>query len=296
MKEIRKVNELKRNYETFIDYIDVSNKTIESYKNGLKSLFDYLELNNITNPNRNDIKAYRDYLLTVSSANTVNSYMTAVREFFKYLKTVGVYENIAQDIKGAKTSLTPKKQVLSEEKVKEIYNSLTDKREKALFGLLITTGLRGIEVSNALIEDIKYHNGEIVLWVQCKGHLSKDEYVKIPEQVFEDIKAYANGRTNGFIFVGNGNKNNGNGLTTKTIRLIIKSIFKRFGLDSDGFSLHSTRRTFSTIAYNNGADIYSIQQVLHHKNISTTTIYLKSADRNKNNTELQVSNCLFKEV
>lgn len=297
MREIRKRDSinLKRNYETFIDYIDVSNKTIESYKNGLKSLFEYFEAHNIINPSRNDIRAYRDILITSHSANTVNSYMTAIREFFKYLETYKLYENIAKDIKGAKTSTIPKKQVLSEQLVQQMYGSLTDKREKALFGMLITTGLRGVEVANAMIEDLKYYNGELVLWVQCKGHNAKDEYVKISDQIFNDIKDYVGNRTNGFIFVGAGNKNNGKQLTIKTIRLIIKNIFKRFGLDEDGFSLHSTRRTFGTLAYENGSDIYAIQQVLHHKSINTTTIYLRSADRNKNNAEYNVSNCIFKE-
>ena len=293
MRELIKQNVcLKREYETFIEYIDVSQKTIESYKNGLKSLFEYFERNNIVEPTRKDIKSFRDELKSNCSSNTVNSYMTGVREFFKYLEMLKLYENISDGIKGAKVSKTPKKQILSKEQVTTIYKSLTDKREKALFGLLISTGLRGVEVANARIEDLKYYNNEITLWIQCKGHTQKDEYVKISDKVFNDIKEYVGDRKTGYLFVGNGNNNNGKQLTTKTLRLTIKNIFKRFDLDSDGFSLHSTRRTFATIAYDNGADIYSIQQVLHHANISTTTIYLNSADRNKNNTEYGVSACL----
>ena len=70
-----------------------------------------------------------------------------------------------------------------------------------MFSLLITTGLRGIEVARAKIEDIKIHNGEVVLWVQCKKHDSKDEYAKLSNQVLEDIKNYIGNRTNGYIFV-----------------------------------------------------------------------------------------------
>lgn len=299
MKEIRKMNNgiLNKEYETFIDYIDVSNKTIESYKNGIISMLEYFELHSIVNPNRNDIKSYRDWLLSSHSSNTVNSYMTGIREFFKYLEMVGVYQNVAKDIKGAKVSTTPKKQILTKQQVVNIYHSLSDLREKALFSLLVTTGLRGVEVANARIEDIKKYNDEIVLWIQCKGHSSRDEFVKIPENVFQDIRNYVGNRTSGYIFIGDSNRNKGQQLTTKTIRLIIKTILRRFGLDEDTLSLHSLRRTFASVAYENGADIYSIQQVLHHKSINTTTIYLRSSDRNKNNTEYSVSDCLFnKEV
>lgn len=296
MLEIRKEYDLFKNYESFIDYIDVTQKSIEGYKNGIKNLKLYLDENGIDNPTRSDIKKYRDYILTCYSANTVNTYMTAIREFFKYLQMLGIYSNIALDIKGARTSTTPKKQVLAESQVQEIYNNLTDKREKALFGLLVTTGLRGVEIVDARIEDLRVFNNEITLWIKCKGHSEKDEYVKISEIIFSDLKEYLEGRKEGYIFVGNGNNNRNNKLTTKTIRLIIKNIFKRFGLDDESMSLHSTRRTFATLAYENGSDIYSIQQVLHHKSINTTTIYLKSADRNKNNSEYNVSKCLIGEM
>lgn len=293
MLEIRRGElNLSKEYETFIDFIDVSEKTIKNYKIGIGNFMEYLKKNNISNPTRNDIRNYRNNLIHDYCSNTVNSYMTAIREFFKYLSTYGIYENVVEGIKGAKTSLTPKKQILTKEQVGLIYNNLADKRERALFSLLITTGLRGIEVAESKIEDLKLHNGEVVLWVKCKGHDEKDEYVKIPTQVLNDLKEYIGERTEGYIFVGNGNNNRNNKLTTKTIRLLIKNIFKRFGIDSDNISLHSTRRTFATIAYENGVDIYSIQQVLHHRSIATTTIYLKSADRDKNNSEYKVADCL----
>ena len=51
---------------------------------------------------------------------------------------------------------------------KEIYNSLTDKREKCMFGLMVVTGLRANEVALAKLDNIKLYNGEVVLFVKCK--------------------------------------------------------------------------------------------------------------------------------
>ena len=206
---------------------------------------------------------------------------------------MGIYKNITENIKGVKISKLPKKQVLNVNQVKQIYNSLTDLREKCLFGLMITTGCRGVEVSNAKLEDIKYHNGEIVLWIQCKGHQDKDEYVKLSNQVLEDIKKYVGDRKQGYIFTSTSNHNNGGGVTTTTLRRIIKNIFKRFGLDSDTFSLHSLRRSNAVISYENGSSIYDIKQVLHHSNINTTTRYLQQVNRDKNKTEYIVSDVVL---
>lgn len=279
--------------ESFIDYLDVDDLTLKAYRVGINNFMNYLKDNEIKQPVRDDVIAFRNELRKKYSSNTINSYMIAVRSLFKYLDIHKLYENICLNIKGAKYDTTPKKQVLTIEQAKKIYSNLTDLREKCIFSLLITTGLRGIEVSRAKIEDIKIYNGEVVLWVQCKKHDSKDEYVKLSNQVLEDIKAYIGERTSGSLFVSTSNENYGEGISTTSIRKIIKNIFKRFGLDSDTFSLHSMRRSSAVISYETGSSIYDIQQVLHHKSINTTTRYLKQVNRDKNKTEYNVANTIL---
>lgn len=287
------LHKLQEYEESFIDYLDVDDLTLKAYKVGINALFEYLKGKSIKTPNRNDIIAFRDMLRANYSSNTVNTYMIAVRALFKYLEIHKLYKNICVDIKGAKYDNTPKKEILSIEQAQNIYKNLTDLREKALFGLLITTGLRGIEVARAMIEDIRVHNGEIVLWIQCKKHDSKDEYVKLSQQVLRDIYNYIGDRKEGYIFTSTSHNNNGGGVTTKTLRLIIKDIFKRFGLDRDTFSLHSTRRSSATFMYEQGADIHSIQQVLHHKSNVTTTRYINALTRNNNKNEYIVSDTIL---
>jgi site-specific recombinase XerD len=277
----------------FIDYIDASKETKASYENGIDSFIKYLNDNGIFEPKRKDVIAFRDMLRDNYSANTVNSYMVALRNLYKFIERQGLGEDITVDVKGANTSTMPKTQVLQQDEASKIYSKLTDKREKALFSLLITTGLRGVEVANARIEDIKIHNDEIVLWVQCKNHSERDEYVKISDAVFSDIYEYLNGRTTGYIFVGSGNKNNGGKLTTKTIRFIVKAIFKRFGYDFDHFSTHTLRRSCATISYNLGADMKELQLLLHHQNIQTTFRYVSASTRNNSKAEYNLSNAIL---
>lgn len=292
-KEELTLNKLGEYEESFIDYLDVDDKTIKSYKVGIKALINYLKENGIKYPTRNDIISFRNMLRDNYSSNTVNAYMIAVRSLFKYLKIHNIYDDISVDIKGAKYDNTPKKQVLSEEQAKELYNLLTNKRDKALFSLLITTGLRGIEVARAKIEDIKVHNGEVVLWIQCKKHDSKDEYVKLSEQVLNDIKNYIGDRTEGYIFTSTSNRNLNGGVTTATLRREIKSIFKKIGIDSETFSLHSMRRSAATFMYLEGADIQQVQQVLHHKSNVTTARYINAITRNENKSEYNVANAIL---
>ena len=156
------IDNLEQYGEDFISYLDVDEKTIKAYRVGISCFINYLKENGIKQPTRNDVISFRDMLRDNYSSNTVNLYMIAVRSMFKYLEIHNIYENIAIDIKGARYENTPKKEVLSLNQMQTIYNNLVDPREKALFGLMISTGLRVCEISTALIEDIRMYNNEIV--------------------------------------------------------------------------------------------------------------------------------------
>lgn len=295
MKELKELNyiDLKLQKESFIDFLDVNDLTVKSYKDGISHFIEYLDKKNIKKPTRLDFKSFRDELKQTMKVNTVNSYLTANRCFFRYLEAHGIYENITKDVKSLKTSEIPIRQTLSKDKCKEIYSSLTDKKEKCLFSLAITTGLRANEIALAKIDNIKEYNGEIVLFVKCKKRDDESEYVKLSQQVLNDINEYIEHRTNGYIFVSTSNNNNGGGVTSTTIRRIIKGILKRFGIDEDGFSCHSLRRSMATISYNSGADIVSIQQVLHQHSIATTRRYIQQCTRDNNKLEYEVANTIL---
>lgn len=287
----------KFNYKDFktryFEFIDVTEKTRRTYLDGINSFIQYIKMNNIVNPTREDIISWRDSLKENYSSSTVNTYLVGLKSFFSYLDIVRLYPNITKNVKGAKTTITPKKNILSLEQVQFIYKNLNNNRDKALFSLLITTGLRGIEVANAKIEDIKKFNNENVLYVKCKGHSEKDEYVKLADNVYQDLKNYIKDRKEGYIFISTSKNNFGQGITTKSIRCIIKNIYKQFGLENANMSLHSTRRSSACISYNLGASIYDIQQVLHHVSITTTSRYIKNAERNTNDTELKVAKAML---
>jgi len=279
--------------EDFITYLDVNEETLRCYKEGIKKFLEYLTVNGVNQPTRNDIRSFRESLSKTNSIYTVNSYLTALRRFFTYLEDNNLYTNITKSIKSLKTSNIPVRQTLSEEECKKIYSELLDKREKLIFGLAITTGLRANEIALAKIENIKLYNGDTVLFVKCKKRDDESEYVKLSKEILEDIKNYIGNRDSGYIFISTSHNNNGGGLTNTSIRNIVKDIFRRYGYDEKGFSCHSLRRSMATISYESGADIVMIQQVLHQKSIATTRRYIQQTTRNNNKLELELSSQLL---
>ena len=132
-----------------------------------------------------------------------------------------------------------------------------------------------------------------MLFIKGKNRNDKSEYVKLAKNVLKDINNYIGTRKEGYIFISNSNHNRNGGITTKTLRLEIKNIFKANGIEEKDFSLHSLRRTFATISYSNGGDIYSICQVLHHKSLITTQKYICQETRNTNMLEYQINDKIF---
>ena len=109
--ERKKYNELTKNIQNFVDYVDIEEKSMKAYKAGIKLFFEYLEKNGVKTPTRNDVLNFRNMLIDNYSSNTVNLYMISLRQLFNYLEKNGIYNNITIDVKGAKYDTTPKKQV-----------------------------------------------------------------------------------------------------------------------------------------------------------------------------------------
>lgn len=291
--ESKKLN-LSEQTENFISYLDVSSKTLHLYQEGIKTFLAYLNANGIEYPTRNDFRAFRDTLKEKASVNTTNTYLSSIRRFFGYLADNNLYEDITKDIKNIRTSHIPKREVLSADECRNIYQHLTSPREKAMFSLAVSTGLRASEIATAKIENIREYNGEVVLFHECKDRDDVSEYVKLSNEVLQDIMDYIGTRTSGSIFVSKSNRNEGNGITYATVRRELESIFKRFGYDYKNLTPHSLRRTCATIMYSNlGFDLKKIQQILHHASVVTTGRYIQQCTRDKNEGEIMVSNLLF---
>lgn len=298
MNELKEIKEnqinLKEYAYKFLDYIDVSENTVMTYKVGLKNFFEYLKESRITMPTREDIIEYRDYLINNLKPTTANSYMIAVRNLFNYLEYEGIMKNITKNIKGINVGNEHKRESLTKEQCLEILNNVQDIREKVLFLLATTCGIRANELVNIRLEDFKEKQGKICLYLLGKARDYKQDYVIISEDVFKLIKEYIKlYNITDYLFTSTSNHNTGGKLTTKTIRLIMKNMFRRIGLDGDEYSCHSCRHTFATLSIQNGEDIREVSQALRHKQLNTTMIYLHDLERINNNCTNVVSNVLF---
>ena len=290
-------------YTRFINFIDAKPRTIDTYKKAIKQFFIYMQDNNITAPCREDIINYRDMLAISHKPSTVQTYLTAVKLFFKWLEQEGIYKNITVNVKGVKINKGHKKDYLTSKQCKQLLScierkTVKGKRDYAMILLMLTAGLRTIEISRANICDMQPKGDNTVLYIQGKGKDEKNDYVKIVPQVEEAIRDYlrARGVTNNeeALFISTSN-NKGSRLTTRSVRGIVKDHLTAAGYDSDRLTAHSLRHTAGTLNLINGGNLQDTQMLLRHSNINTTMIYLHNLERDKNNSEYRIADAIFGE-
>lgn len=285
----------------FLEYLDASEKTVQTYTRALRQFFKFLYENNITQPQRTDVLAFRDNLKDKGrKPATIKSYIVAVRLFFQWTNQEGLYPNIAEKIKGAKLDQAHKKDYLTVDQIKDVLNNidtstLTGARDYAIIVLMVTGGLRTIEVSRADMDDMRNVGNSPALYIQGKGREEKTEYVKLPLQVFKAIGRYREMLEKQYdvLFVSTSNNNKGQRLTTRSISGIVKKRLKEAGYTSNRLTAHSLRHTAGTLNLMNGGTLEETQQLLRHSNINTTMIYLHHLERENNQSEKRIADALF---
>jgi len=280
--------------EQFLLSQDVKESSRFTYKRALKQFTQWVEANEVTNPDRNTILAYKAFLSGNGlSPLTVSGYLTATRQFFKWAESMKYYPDITRGVKGAKKTRGFKKDPLTVDQVKDMLRfktkTLQDKRDFAILNLLVRTGLRTIEVIRADVGDIRQTSGEAILYVQGKGRDSKDEFVLLTPESLNPIYAYlkARGRTEDTdpLFSSVSDRNTRQRLTTRSISGIVKERLRGIGLDNGRLTAHSLRHTFATITLKNGADVMAVKDAMRHQSVNTTMIYTHTIDRMANGAE-----------
>ena len=257
-----------------------SENTVSSYEDDLNQFWEFMRdglgIKELELVSRNHIREFVAVLLrTGFSKRSVERKLSCLRTFFKYLKRLGIIEkNPMLGIRNPKRDqYLP--DVLPEKKLNEFLDSwrpetLNDFRDKAIIELMYSCGLRASEVVELKWESFREKERE--LKVLGKGR--KERIVPVGEKALQALNSYKEallkekGNLKDYIFV---NKF-GNKLTRRALWDIINKRFETLAR-LYGVHPHALRHSFATHLLNHGADLRSIQELLGHKSLSTTSVY-----------------------
>lgn len=264
-------------YEKFL-----SNNTIEAYQADIKEYFDFFN-NDILNLTYEDNLEYLSYLYDLNlNISSQSRKISCLKTFYKFLLEKEYIKTSHFD----KISLPKKNQklvdVLELDTLNNFLNSFTnstlDIRNKAIFELLYSSGLRVSELVSIKLNDINFNDYSIV--VLGKGN--KERIVYFNKATYDSLEHYINNsRTillknniSEMLFI---NKN-GMPLTQRGVQFILKDKWKKI-MQFQNITPHQFRHTFATHLLENGMDLRVLQELLGHQNLSTTQVYTKVSQK-----------------
>ena len=171
------------------------------------------------------------------------------------------------------------------------------RRDYAIFALMVTGGLRDIEVHRANIEDLRTLGDSTILYLQGKGREERTDYVKVMPEVERAIRASLADRKDiqgkQPLFASLSNNSKGGRISTRSISGIVKNSLVKAGYESDRLTAHSLRHTAVTLSLLGGNSLQEVQQFARHSNIATTQIYAHNLERAKNKCESTIASAIF---
>lgn len=288
-------------------------RTLFNYEKWINSFFDKMGVkksSQLMALKKADIQRYRLELEEEGlSDSTVNTYTAAVKSFFSFLQREDYIEkNPAETIKLKK--IPPKPMVyLSEEEASRLIKACSKKRQKAMFYLMISTGLRISEVLDLTMDDIvdnadagissRIHinnakRGEtryIPLSRLCKRYINdyigRKEVRKLNGDLVYDPNGnivYSDGERvppssrladKNYLFT----SNTGGRCDPTNINRELKTLCKKAGIDKN-VTCHKLRATAATIQSIHGTNMKNIQTMLGHKTQEMTARYVQMVDKN----------------
>jgi integrase/recombinase XerC len=279
--------------EDFLRYLKVERQmsphTLRNYRLDLTQFLEFcsrhregLTLDKVT---YQDLRAFLAAALQQNRKTTVARKLSVLRTFFKYLQRLGV---AAQN--PAKLAPSPKlEKVLPHYlSVDEAFHLLGEPkdddfgtgRDKAMLEVFYGGGLRLSELAGLNLGDLELAAGVLRVW----GKGSKERLAFLGEPAKTALAAYlprrrrwltlhgAEGETALFLNA------RGRRLSTRGVARAVAKWVRKSGL-SPGLTPHGLRHSFATHLLESGADIRTVQELLGHKDVSTTMIYTHVLNR-----------------
>jgi site-specific recombinase XerD len=228
-----------------------------------------------------------------AAASTTARKLASLRALFSSQREHGLIAQNPADLVSTPRRSSYLPRVLKEKEVAKLLDGIgaggtpikggraLDQRDRALFELAYSCGLRAEELVSLTVTDID-HDGE-QLRVEGKGR--KTRYLPIGEVAMAAVKLYLEQGRNGLTAPGaSGGREGETGalflsktgkpLGTSDVRRRLRAWATHSQIPG-GATPHALRHSFATHLLDGGADLRSIQELLGHASVSTTQVYTR---------------------
>ena len=254
-----------------------SKTTIRNYTYGINHFLNsYSSKTKISEFNEDKIIQYmqKEYINKNCSANTYNFNLSVIKFFYS------VCFNKEFSRRTLPKSKVPRRlpKIISKQKFLIIFNNENNLEHKCWLLLAFCSGLRVEEIATVKIENIDSKNHKL----RVIGKGNKERYTILPDITIKFLRLFYLSRKmkikDGYLFKGT----EGNEYISK---YTIGNYFTRLSNETNlenGISFHTLRHSFATYYLMNGGDAFILKDMLGHRSLSTTAIYIHLANNFNN--------------
>jgi integrase/recombinase XerD len=158
--------------------------------------------------------------------------------------------------------------------VRKLLCVIDDIRDRALFLLLLRTGIRIGEALGLRLNDLDIKGRKVHLFEGEKNSMGRVVYLS--DDALFAVKLWLRRRDKNkeFVFYGLSHGH----LCYSTGRCLFVKYLKKAGLDQKGYTVHCLRHTFASELLNAGMRLECLQQLLGHQDIEVTRRYARLTD------------------
>lgn len=276
-----------RAYLAHIERVEgYSPETVRAYGEHLQAFCRWCDRESIDalHVGQRELRAYLAYLGAAHYATrTIAAHLSSIRSFFTWCSSEGL---VAQNA-SALMQMPKMPQVLpttvSAAELDRLFDEADERtpeglRDRAMLELFYATGARISELARTSLSDIDRASGTVRLF----GKGSKERIVPVHQTAFEAADTYIvqarpellsrasdpAGRHERALFI----SARGRAMDAAALRYRFQKLCRRAGLPPE-VTPHTMRHTFATDLLQGGADLRSVQELLGHASLSTTTLY-----------------------
>ena len=265
-----------------------SKGTLNKKKLSLIELDSFLKKNNIKSLSEMKPSQIIDFCINVSD-NLNRRYNIAchIRQYFQYLFETKIlserFDLFVPKFRRIRNQKVPL--VLTGEEIKKAINkidrsSATGKRAYAMFLLIISTGLRVSDIKNLKLENLDWENDRIQLvQTKTKQPISLKLFPAAGNAVWDWLQNARPKSDSQEVFLSVKGRRRGQPLSTVSISNIIhdsleRADIKRLKSLEHSYGGHVLRHSLASGLLQSNVSIYEIKELLGHKQIQSTMIYL----------------------
>ena len=269
---------------SFLAYLRTKNRsefTIEYYKRELHKFMITLEkLGHTTRLRRltDDLitSEYVRYMSDVKGVKhaTVASTLRALKAFLNWAVTKNIIEANPMNNVDIGTVKHRTIETFSREQIRDILAQPDRKlfvglRDYTIMVLLLETGIRVRELCDIKMDDVRFADNQILI----RGKNGEDRLVPFQSQAGRILKHYVKARGHSpsdYLFITHDDEQ----MNRDSVRRRIAKYGRMAGIKNVRCSPHTFRHTFAKMSVKNGADIFTLQQILGHKTLDMVRVYV----------------------